>query len=302
MSGTCETSCGFVAVIGAPNAGKSTLMNALVGTKISIVSRKVQTTRSRITGIAVHKDAQIIFVDTPGIFAPKKRLDRAMVAAAWEGAADADCIALVVDASRKDPVQDVRDILASLAGHKTPCLLVLNKVDLVAKADLLAMAKALNEIRPFAATFMISALQRKGLDALLDDMSARMPEGLWHYPEDVITDMPARLLAAEMTREQIFNRLHQELPYSIAVETEHLERRRDGSIDMRQVIYVSRATHKGIVLGKNGATIKAIGQAARQEIGLQLDETVHLKLFVKVRENWMDDPERYRMMGLNPDV
>jgi len=292
-----ETSCGFVALIGAPNAGKSTLINQLVGAKVSIVSRKVQTTRSLVRGIAIEGNAQIIFVDTPGIFAPKRRLDRAMVSSAWGGAGDADAVALLVDA-RKGMDEEVEAILARLGQVGAAKILVLNKIDTVEPPRLLELAAKLNAELPFAETFMISALRGHGVLKLKQQLGALMPPGPWLYPEDQISDAPLRSLAAEITREKIFERLHDELPYQSTVETELWKDMPDGSARVEQTIYVMREGHKKIVIGEGGRTIKAIGTAARKEIMAAAEQTVHLFLFVKVRENWPDDPERYREMGL----
>ena len=292
-----QARCGFVALIGAPNAGKSTLLNALVGAKISIVSRKVQTTRSLVRGIAVAGDAQIVFVDTPGIFAPRRRLDRAMVKSAWSGAADADVVALLVD-SRKGIDAEVEAILARLAARKAAPILVLNKIDLVARPKLLELTAALHAQLAFAETFMISALSGDGIAHLKERLAALMPAGPWLYPEDQISDAPLRALAAEITREKIFDRLHDELPYQTTVETQAWTDRKDGSARVEQTIYVTRAAHKKIVIGEKGRTIKAIGMAARKEIEAAAEQKIHLFLFVKVRENWQDDPERYREIGI----
>ena len=297
MSGGTETRCGVVALIGAPNAGKSTLLNALVGAKVSIVSRKVQTTRALVRGIAVEGAAQIIFVDTPGIFAPKRRLDRAMVTAAWGGAGDADAVALLVDA-RKGLNEEAAAILERLKAIRRPKLLLLNKIDTVEVETLLGLSRSLNEALAFDQTFMISALRRHGLDRLREALGTLMPPGPWLYPEDQITDAPLRAFAAEITREKMFERLHDELPYQTTVETERWDRP-DGSVRIEQTIYVSRDGHKKIVLGEGGRTVKAIGQAARRDIAEAAETAVHLFLFVKVRENWADDPERYREMGLD---
>lgn len=296
------TRCGFIALIGAPNAGKSTLINTLVGAKISIVTPKVQTTRALIRGIALMGAAQLIFVDTPGIFAPRRRLDRAMVGTAWASAADADIVALLVDA-RKGIAADEEAILRNFVDARTGNkALVLNKIDLTAKPDLLALAQALNERAAFAATFMVSALSGDGVADLKDWFAARVPPGPWLYPEDQISDAPLRQLAAEITREKLYLRLHQELPYQSTVETEAWKELKDGSIRIEQTIYVERESQRKIVLGKGGAAIKAIGAAARAEIAAQIEQPVHLFLFVKVREGWGDDPERYRAMGLEfPD-
>lgn len=298
MSDT-PTSSGFVALIGAPNAGKSTLLNQLVGQKVAIVTHKAQTTRSRIRGITVEGSSQIVFVDTPGIFTPKRRLDRAMVAAAWGGADEADVTALIVDAKRTRPDHEgFLAILKSLSGAKTPCLLVLNKVDEAPHERLLELAKVANEHVAFADTFMISALNGDGVADLRKRLAGMMPEGPWLYPADQVADLSQRLLAAEITREKLFLRLHDELPYATTVETEGWTERPDGSIKIDQVIYVERPGQKGIVLGKGGKTTKEIGQAAREDIQEALGIKAHLFLFVKVREGWGNDPERYRMMGL----
>jgi GTP-binding protein Era len=291
------TRCGFVALVGAPNAGKSTLINALVGSKVSIVSRKVQTTRALVRGIAVEGSSQLIFVDTPGIFAPRRRLDRAMVTTAWSGAHDADVVALLVDA-RDGLSEEVETILAGLEAVRARKVLILNKIDVVAKPALLALAKAANDRVAFEATFMISALNGEGVADLKAWLAARMPPGPFHYPEDQISDAPLRQLAAEITREKLFERLHQELPYQTTVETEQWKELRNGDIRIEQTIYVERESQRKIVLGKGGQTIKAIGEAARKDIAEAAEAKVHLFLFVKVREGWGDDPERYRAMGL----
>jgi GTPase len=296
-SGRGGTACGFVALIGAPNSGKSTLINRLVGTKVSIVSRKAQTTRSTVRGIALEGAAQIIFVDTPGIFAPKRRLDRAMVAAAWSSTGDADAAALLVDVLRGIDAE-VDAILGRLPSIAAKKILILNKIDTIEPPKLLEHAARLNHVLPFAQTFMISALRGHGVSKLKQELGALMPPGPWLYPEDQIADMPLRLLAAEITREKIFDRLHDELPYSSTVETEVWKDMPDGSARIEQTIYVLREGHKKIVIGEGGRTIKAIGTAARKEIGEAAGQKVHLFLFVKVRENWLDDPERYREMGL----
>ncbi|MBH0239968.1 GTPase Era [Methylobrevis albus] len=289
---------GFVALIGAPNAGKSTLLNKLVGAKVSIVSHKVQTTRAIMRGIAMRAASQVIFVDTPGIFAPKRRLDRAMVDTAWGGAMDADMIALLVDA-RKGIDAEVGEILDKLADLKRPKILILNKIDTVKRDSLLALASDANQRVDFSATFMVSALNGSGTEDLLDHFAAAVPEGPWLYPEDQISDLPMRMLAAEITREKVFLRLHDELPYSSTVETEQWKDMKGNAARIEQTIYVERESQRKIVLGKGGQTIKAISMAARQEIQDILERPVHLFLFVKVRENWADDPERYREMGLN---
>ncbi|SNY93068.1 GTP-binding protein Era [Cohaesibacter sp. ES.047] len=293
-----KTRCGYVALIGAPNAGKSTLVNKLVGSKVSIVTHKVQTTRSLIRGIALKDDRQMIFVDTPGIFAPKRRLETAMVNTAWGGAKDADCIGLIVDA-RKGINEQIENILERLADIKLPKVLILNKIDLVKRDSLLALASRLNEQVEFEATFMVSALNGDHTDDLLDYFADKMPIGPWLYPEDMISDLPMRQLASEITREKVFMRLHQELPYASTVETETWEQKKDGSVKIEQVIYVERDNQKMIVLGKGGKSIKAISTAAREELCELLETKVHLFLFVKVRERWVDDPERYREMGLD---
>ena len=289
--------CGYVALIGAPNAGKSTLFNALVGAKVSIVSRKVQTTRSLVRGIALAGDAQIIFLDTPGIFAPRRRLDRAMVTSAWGGAGDADVVALLVDA-RKGIDEEVEAILAKMAELKRRKVLILNKIDTIERSRLLDLAAALNEKHAFVETFMVSALTGDGIGKVRDKLAAMMPEGPWLFPEDEVSDAPLRSLAAEITREKLFERLHDELPYQSTVETDQWKTMKDGSARVEQTIFVTRETQRRIVLGKGGQTIKAIGEAARREIAEAADCKVHLFLFVKVRENWIDDPARYREMGL----
>ncbi len=290
--------CGFVALIGAPNAGKSTLLNRLVGAKVSIVTPKVQTTRTRVLGIAIRATAQIIFVDTPGIFRPRRRLDRAMVAAAWSGAADADIVVLLVDATR--PVSDdTRSIIEGLAGDGRQAVLALNKVDAVKRESLLGLSAELNATGQFTDTFMISATTGDGVEDLMNLVVARLPEGPWLFPEEQISDMPERLLAAEITREKLFLQLHKELPYALTVETEEWENLRDGSARIRQVIYVQRDSQKAIVLGSGGSRIKSVGVAAREELELMLGRRVHLVLYVKVREKWGEDPERYRDWGLD---
>lgn len=291
------TRSGFVALIGAPNAGKSTLVNQLVGAKVSIVTHKVQTTRAIVRGIATHDNAQIVFVDTPGIFKPKRRLDTAMVTTAWGGAKDADVVVLLIDAERGIK-GDADAILDRLKDVRQPMLLVLNKVDRVKPETLLALAATANERVPFKRTFMVSALTGSGCKDLLGYLAETLPAGPWYYPEDQISDLPMRQLAAEITREKLYLRLHQELPYSSHIETEKWEEKKDGSVRIEQVIYVERDSQKKIVLGHKGETIRAIGQAARMEIAEILEQKVHLFLFVKVRENWGDDPERYREMGL----
>jgi len=290
------TRSGFVALIGAPNAGKSTLLNRLVGAKVSIVTHKVQTTRAIVRGVATLGTAQIVFVDTPGIFRPRRRLDRAMVTTAWGGAKDADLVLILIDAERG--ITDETDtMLAALADVKQPKMLVLNKIDRIRPERLLELSAAANAKADFAGTFMISALKGSGCDDLLAAVAGRLPEGPWYYPEDQISDLPMRQLAAEITREKLYLRLHQELPYSSHVETEKWEEKKNGSVRIEQVIYVERESQKKIVLGRKGETIRAIGQAARLEIAEILEQPVHLFLFVKVRE-WGDDPDRYREMGL----
>ena len=292
------TRCGFVAVIGAPNVGKSTLVNALVGGKVTIVSPKVQTTRSLVRGIALEGRAQLVFVDTPGLFAPRRRLERAMVTSAWSGAKDADIAVLVVDARRGlDAETDV--ILDRLAGLAAPKALALNKIDLVAKPVLLDIARAANDRAAFVATFMISALNGDGVADLKAWLAGEVPAGPWLYPEDQMSDAPLRSLAAEITREKLFLRLHQELPYRSTVETDAWKEQPDSSVRIEQTIYVERESQRKIVLGKGGQSIKAIGSDARKEIAALIGQPVHLFLFVKIREGWADDPERYREMGLD---
>jgi GTP-binding protein Era len=296
-SAKAETRCGFVALIGAPNVGKSTLVNALVGSKVTIVSRKVQTTRALIRGIAIVDNAQIILVDTPGIFAPKRRLDRAMVSTAWSGAHDADLVCVLLDA--KIGLDEEADrIVAKVASVDHDKILVLNKIDLVPREKLLALAKSANERLTFAETFMISALSGDGVDDLRQALAKMVPAGPFLYPEDQMSDAPMRQLAAEITREKIFQHLHQELPYQSTVETDGWTERKDGSIRIEQTIFVERESQRKIVLGKGGATIKSIGAESRKELAEITGSSVHLFLFVKVRENWGDDPDRYREMGL----
>jgi GTP-binding protein Era len=293
--------CGFVAVLGAPNAGKSTLLNALVGTKVSIVSPKVQTTRANVRGIALYEHAQIILIDTPGIFNPSKSLERAMVSAAWQGGAEADMVMFVVDASKSVSDPKTTKLIKRLGeeANGRPAILVLNKVDKIAKEKLLQMSIALNDLYDFDATFMISALKEKGTDDILRWLSTRLPESPWHYPEDQVSDMPMRLMAAEITREKLFNKLYQELPYGLMVETEDWEDFDNGSIKISQLITIARDQHKGIVLGKGGQQVKQIGEMARKELEEILETRVHLKLFVRVQENWADDPEKYEIIGLD---
>jgi GTPase len=298
VAGAPTQKCGFIAIIGAPNAGKSTLVNALVGAKVSIVSRKVQTTRVPIRGIAIEGQSQLVFIDTPGIFRPKRRLDRAMVHAAWTGAGEADAIALMVDAA-KGMDEEVRDILDKLAGVKVPCLLVLNKVDRVEDKDwMLPLVAKITERRAFDRVFMISALDGSGVADLKTHFASLVPVGPWHYPEDDISDAPLRLLASEITREKIYHWLHEELPYSTTVETTDWKNFKNGAVRIEQTIYVERDSQKSIVLGKSGQTIKRISSESRAELSKILEQDVHLFLFVKVRENWGSDPERYREMGL----
>lgn len=295
------TRCGYVALIGGPNTGKSTLLNRLVGQKLAIVTPKVQTTRSRLLGIATEGDAQLIFVDTPGIFAPRRRLDRAMVAAAWAGAADADMSVLLVDAARGID-DDTRRIVERLNEDRRPVILALNKIDLVHREALLGPADQLSKQRNFEQIFMISGLTGDGVDDLLTHLTQAMPEGPFLFPPDQLSDAPERWLAAEVTREQVFLQLHDEVPYSATVETENWQERPDGSVRVEQVIYVRRPGQRAIVLGEGGKRIKAIGARARAELARMLDRKVHLFLFVKVRENWPDDPERYRAMGVDFNV
>ncbi|MBR0974278.1 MULTISPECIES: GTPase Era [Bradyrhizobium] len=291
------TRCGFVALIGAPNVGKSTLVNALVGAKVTIVSRKVQTTRALIRGIVIENNAQIILVDTPGIFLPKRRLDRAMVSTAWSGAHDADLVCVLLDA-KAGIDEEAEAILTKAASVKHEKILVINKVDLVQREKLLALAQAANERMPFVKTFMIAAISGDGVDDLRHTLAEMVPPGPFLYPEDQMSDAPMRQLAAEITREKIYRKLHQELPYQSTVETDKWEERKDKSVRIEQTIFVERESQRKIVLGAGGATIKSIGADSRKEIGEILGVPVHLFLFVKVRENWGDDPDRYREMGL----
>jgi len=297
MAETLPQRCGFIALIGAPNAGKSTLINALVGTKVTIVSHKVQTTRTLLRGIAIEGDAQLVFIDTPGIFAPKRRLDRAMVASAWTGAHDADLVGVLIDAKRGIDAE-AGALLDGLAAVSQPKVLIINKVDLIDKPALLALTQLANTRANFRATFMISALTGDGVGDLKRWLAAEVPAGPWHYPEDQITDAPLRQLAAEITREKLYLRLHQELPYQSTVETASWQERNDGSVRIEQTIFVERESQRKIVLGKDGRTIKAIGAEARREIAGMIEAPVHLFLFVKVRERWGEDPDRYREMGL----
>ena len=296
-----STRCGFVALIGEPNAGKSTLTNRMVGAKVSIVTHKVQTTRARIRGVALEGEAQLVFVDTPGLFKPRRRLDRAMVAAAWGGAADADIVVLLVEAHRgiTDGVSSILDTLAEQMPPDRLVALAINKIDRVEAPVLLALTQELNQRFGFAETFMISAEKGYGVDDLRKWLAGRLPAGPWLYPEDQIADLPMRMIAAEMTREKLTLRLHQELPYQLTVETEHWQERKDGSARIDQVIYVARDGHKGILLGKKGETIKGVSQAARTELEEFLGRKVHLFLQVKVRENWLEEAARYSEMGLD---
>ncbi|MEM8580147.1 MAG: GTPase Era [Pseudomonadota bacterium] len=296
-----NTRAGFVALIGEPNAGKSTLTNAMVGAKVSIVTHKVQTTRARIRGVAIEGDAQLVFVDTPGLFRPRRRLDRAMVAAAWGGAADADIVVLLVEAHR-GITDGVRAILEALSERTTPkqvVALAINKIDRVKSEALLSLTDQLNAAYPFAQTFMISAEKGYGVADLRGWLAGTLPEGPWLYPEDQIADVPLRMIAAEITREKLTLRLHQELPYQLTVETEAWEERKDGSARIDQLIYVARDGHKGIVLGHKGETIKAVSKAAREELAEFLERPVHLFLQVKVRPNWLEEKERFEEMGLD---
>jgi len=295
-----KTRAGFVSLIGEPNAGKSTLLNRMVGAKVSIVTHKVQTTRARIRGVAIEGDTQIVFVDTPGLFRPRRRLDRAMVAAAWAGAADADIVVLLIEAHR-GITAGVRKIIESLndraSGQKIA--LAINKIDRVKSEILLGLTEEMNSLFPFVRTFLISAEKGHGADDLRKWLAEELPEGPWLYPEDQIADLPMRMIAAEMTREKLTLRLHQELPYQLTVETENWEEREDGSVRIDQIIYVARDGHKGIVLGKKGETIKSISQSARAEIAEFLGRKVHLFLQVKVRPGWLEEKERYSEMGLD---
>ena len=301
MTAEAKTRCGYVALIGAPNAGKSTLLNRLVGQKLAIVSPKVQTTRSRLLGIATEGEEQLIFVDTPGIFEPRRRLDRAMVAAAWAGVSDADVTVLLVDAARGVD-DDTTRIIERLNAAKRPALLALNKVDLVRREILLGLADQLSKNGNLTRIFMISGLTGDGVDDLYRHLAATVPEGPFLFPPDQLSDAPERFLAAEVTREQVFLQLHDELPYSATVETESWQERPDGSVRVEQVIYVRRPGQRAIVLGEGGKRIKTIGARARAELGAMLDRKVHLFLFVKVRDNWLDDPERYRAIGVDFNV
>jgi GTP-binding protein Era len=292
-----QTRCGFIALIGAPNAGKSTLLNALVGAKVTIVSHKVQTTRALIRGIVIEGTSQLVLVDTPGIFTPRRRLDRAMVTTAWGGAHDADVVGVLID-SQKGIGADEDAILDQIVDARMPRVLILNKIDLVPKDRLLALTKAVNDKVAFETTFMISAANGDGVDDLKRWLAGRAPPGPWHYPADQISDAPLRQLAAEITREKLFERLHQELPYQSTVETDAWKELRGGAVRIEQTIFIERESQRKIVLGKGGQTIKAIGEAARKDIATFVDGKVHLFLHVKVREGWGDDPARYRAMGL----
>lgn len=291
--------CGFVALVGAPNAGKSTLLNALVGTKVSIVSPKVQTTRSRVLGIGMVDESQILYVDTPGIFTPKKRLERAMVAAAWQGATDADLVALLFDSSQRRIDEDTLGIITKLKEAGRKAVLILNKIDLIKRERLLELTAEFAAFDLFTDTFMVSALNVDGLEGLLKFFAAKVPAGPWLYPPDQLSDMPERLLAAEITREKLFLQLHQEVPYATTVETESWEEFENGSVRISQVVYVQRETQKAIILGKGGTRIKSISTSARLEMQKFLDRPVHLMLFVKVRENWSEDPNQYEAWGLD---
>lgn len=292
------TRCGLIAIVGAPNAGKSTLVNALVGQKVAIVSPKAQTTRVRLMGVAIDGETQLLLVDTPGIFEPKRRLDRAMVAAAWGGAEGAEVIALVVDA-KGGLGEKVTQIADSLAGRTEPLYLILNKVDLADKPKLLLHAERLNALLPFAETFFVSASTGDGLPELKRALAATMPKGPWHYPEDQVSDATERAMAAEVTREQLFLQLHAELPYASTIETEKFDERSDGSVEIHQQILVERPTQRAIVLGKGGARIKEIGAKARAELAILLDRPVHLYLHVKVKPGWDEDRDTYRDIGLD---
>ena len=293
---------GIVAVVGAPNAGKSTLVNLLVGAKVSIVTHKVQTTRTRIRGIAMHGDTQIVFVDTPGIFTAKRRLERAMVQAAWAGVEDADVVVVIHDAGRRQVSDDTRQVIKGLAQSRHEVVLVLNKIDLVKREKLLDLAAELAALGTFSKVFMVSALQGDGTRDLLAYLASRMPEGPWLFPEDQLSDLSVRMLAAEITREKLFLNLHQELPYELTVETESWEDFKDGSARVQQVVYVGREQHKAICLGKGGKTIRAVREAAQKDMAEAFGQPIHLFIFVKVRENWLNDPERYRNLGLEFDA
>lgn len=294
--------CGMVSIIGAPNAGKSTLINQVVGAKVSIVSPKVQTTRVRVMGVVNQKDTQIVFIDTPGIFSPQRRLEKSMVAAAWQGIKDADVILVLIDISHGKVSADSKSIITKLKDGRKKAVLVLNKIDLVKKETLLSLADEMNKTGVFTDIYMISALKGDGLDRLVRDLAGKMPEGPWMFSEDQISDMPMRMLAAEITREKIFLQLGDELPYASTVETEQWEPFKNGSVKISQTIYVLRDSQKAIVLGKGGSRIKKIGESARHELEEILEQKVHLQLFVKVREKWTDDPARYQAWGLDFNV
>jgi len=299
-----KTTCGFVSVIGLPNAGKSTLINHIVGEKISIVSRKVQTTRNRILGIAMHEHAQIILMDTPGIFKPSsKSLERAMICAAWDTVEEADIIIHLIDAAKNNAVRDAKLIMERLAEQKKQrphlrVLLVLNKVDVTRKETLLITTQALNEAFDYEATFMISSLKGSGIAQVMNDLAQNLPQAPWMYPEDQVSDMPLRFLAAEITREKIYDQLHEELPYSAMVQTEKWEEFKNGAIKISQVIYIQRTSQKSIILGKNGSRIKQLGEQSRLDLEVLLQCKVHLNLFVKVQEDWAERAEHYSSMGL----
>ena len=296
-----DTRAGFVALIGEPNAGKSTLLNRMIGAKVSIVTHKVQTTRARIRGVAIEDNTQIVFVDTPGLFKPRRRLDRAMVSAAWSGAGDADIVVLMVEAHRglTEGVQRVLDTLRERISPNQTVALAVNKIDRVPAEKLLPLVEEMNVAFDFAETFLISAEKNRGIGELRKWLAETLPQGPWLYPEDQIADLPMRMIAAEITREKLTLRLHQELPYQLTVETENWEERKDGSVRVDQIVYVARDGHKGIVLGNKGETIKQVSMAAREELAGFLDRKVHLFLQVKVRPGWLDDPERFSQMGLD---
>lgn len=293
-----DTQCGFVSILGLPNAGKSTLLNTLVGSKVSIVSRKVQTTRSRVLGMFIHGNTQIVLIDTPGVFSPRKTLEKAMVSAALDSIAEADVVIHLVDATARDCVAKNQILIEKLPKNK-PCILLINKVDAVKKDTLLGLTQQLNEAFDYDQIFMVSGLKNNGLDPVLDYLCKHLPQGPWLFPEDQMTDMPMRMLAAEITREKIFDRLHQELPYAIFVETQNWENFNDGSVKIDQVIYVERDSQKGIVLGKGGQTVREIGQKVRLELQDMLGCPVHIKIFVKAQSGWAERSENYRLMGLD---
>ena len=298
MAPNNQTKCGFVAIIGSPNAGKSTLLNQMVGAKVAIVTHKVQTTRTRVTGIGLHENTQLVFIDTPGIFAPKRRLDRAMVSAAWKGSEDAEQTVLMVDA-KKGIDDNVERIVKGLSDAKRKAILVINKIDTVKRDSLLALVQKLNEFNLFEDTFLISALNGDGVEDLKAHLAGLAPEGPWMYPEDQISDVTMRLLAAEITREKVYLRLHEELPYATTVETEAWDERPDGSVRIEQVIHVERESQKGIVIGKGGKMLKLLGQMAREDMQENFDRKVHLFLHVRVTEKWADDKTMYKDMGLD---